>query len=227
MLKLLLLRKAARRRWRCRLDSPAARAVAVTGDFCGWDQAGRPLRRGRDGVWRTTLLLAHGRYEYRFLVDGQWADDPGCAERVPNGLGTLNCVLHVEARPPKPRRSPMTRKELDGYRKTLLALGARLDRNLSRDQRELMRDDEPDVPGGPLRSTEDEENDGLQEVELGLIANETGLLAEVTAAVRRIDAGTFGQCETCGKKIARTRLDTLPYARQCIRCARVAQAIPG
>ena len=44
----------------------------------------------------------------------------------------------------------MTRKEMDGYRKTLLALAGRLDRNLARDRRELMRAEETDVPGGPL-----------------------------------------------------------------------------
>jgi RNA polymerase-binding protein DksA len=119
----------------------------------------------------------------------------------------------------------MTRNELNNYRNTLMALAARLDRNLARDRRELMHADEPDVPGGPLPSTEHEENDGLQEVELGVIANETTLLTEVAAALERIDAGTFGRCETCGKKIAKPRLEAAPYARLCIRCARVTEPI--
>jgi RNA polymerase-binding transcription factor DksA len=120
----------------------------------------------------------------------------------------------------KPR---MTRGELADYRKTLLALAARLDRNLARDRREFMQADEPDVPGGPLPSTEPEENDGLQEVELALVASESSLLAEVTAAVRRIDAGTFGRCETCARPVSRARLAALPYARTCVRCARAAR----
>jgi 1,4-alpha-glucan branching enzyme len=69
--------------------------VSVTGSFCGWGPVGHPLRRDRHGVWKTTLALPPGRYEYRFLVDGQWQDDPACPERVPNGFGTENCVLRV------------------------------------------------------------------------------------------------------------------------------------
>jgi RNA polymerase-binding transcription factor DksA len=51
---------------------------------------------------------------------------------------------------------------------------------------------------------------------------EARLLAEVIAALDRIDAGTFGTCLDCGRPISRARLDALPYARQCIRCARAA-----
>ena len=30
-----------------------------------------------------------------FVVDGEWQDDPLCHERVPNGFGSENCILHV------------------------------------------------------------------------------------------------------------------------------------
>src|SRR4051812_14465039 len=142
MSKLRLVKPPARRRVKVRLDAPAADSVAVTGDFNAWDLEGRPLKRGADGIWEVTLLLAPGRYEYRFLVDGRWADDPACTERVPNGFGSDNCVLRVEDPAAKPK--PLfTQKELDGYRKALLALANRLDRNLAHDQRELMRADDP------------------------------------------------------------------------------------
>lgn len=120
-------------------------------------------------------------------------------------------------------KTHLNREDLDDYRGTLDALAGYLTRTLARDERELMRLEDPDVPGGPLPSTEPEEYDGPNEVEVGLITHESNLLAEVTAALGRIDAGTFGRCETCGKKIAHTRLEAVPYARQCIRCARVAQ----
>jgi RNA polymerase-binding transcription factor len=227
MSKLRLVPKPpSRRRCQVRLDAPAAQTVAVTGDFTDWDLEGRPLKRGLDGVWQATLLLAPGRYEYRFLVDGHWADDPGCAERVPSGFGSENCVLRVEAPAAKPK--PLfTQKELDGYRKALVALANRLDRNLAHDQRELMRADEPDTPGGPMSATADEEDGRREEVELGLIANESNVLAEVRAALDRIDAGTFGRCEACGKAITRTRLKAIPYARTCVRCAKMSQAMAG
>ena len=117
----------------------------------------------------------------------------------------------------------MTREQLKAYRKELLALAADLDRGLAHDRRELRREEEPDFAGTPMPSTEDVVDSGAQEVELGLIANEQHLLTEVTAALDRIDDGTFGTCTDCGRPIARARLDALPYARQCIRCARTAQ----
>ena len=36
-------------------------------------------------------------YEYRLLVDGQWRDDPQCANRQPNQFGGQNCVLVLRA----------------------------------------------------------------------------------------------------------------------------------
>ncbi len=43
-------------------------------------------------------------------------------------------------------------------------------------------------------------------------------LALVEAAMRRIEAGSFGLCETCGKPIAPERLEALPWATDCITC---------
>ena len=44
-------------------------------------------------------------------------------------------------------------------------------------------------------------------------------LAEIDAAVARLDAGTYGVCERCGEAIASGRLEARPTARRCIRCA--------
>ena len=77
------------------LSAPGARSVVVTGTFCGWATEGHSLKRDGSGAWKATLLLHPGRYEYRFLVDGAWEDDPTCTERVPNPFGTENCVLQV------------------------------------------------------------------------------------------------------------------------------------
>jgi RNA polymerase-binding transcription factor DksA len=59
---------------------------------------------------------------------------------------------------------------------------------------------------------------------LSLLHTEEGSLAEVNAALDRIDRGTYGRCEACGKPVAKTRLDALPHARHCIACARTAPA---
>lgn len=43
-------------------------------------------------------------------------------------------------------------------------------------------------------------------------------LALIEAALRRIDTGSFGRCETCGKPIDPERLEALPWAPDCITC---------
>jgi RNA polymerase-binding transcription factor DksA len=44
-------------------------------------------------------------------------------------------------------------------------------------------------------------------------------LAEVDAALDRVEAGTYGVCERCGSPVGDARLEALPAARSCIDCA--------
>ena len=79
-------------------ELPAAEAqqVYLTGDFNNWEKNSLPMKKGRDGLWKTTLSLKPGRYEYRFLIDGKWENDLACAGCVPNEFGSCNCVKMVE-----------------------------------------------------------------------------------------------------------------------------------
>jgi 1,4-alpha-glucan branching enzyme len=77
------------------LNQPHARSVAVAGSFNGWDCTRTPLSRYSAGIWKATVWLPAGRYEYRFVVDGQWLSDPGARESVPNTFGSTNSVLAV------------------------------------------------------------------------------------------------------------------------------------
>jgi len=88
-------RAPAKKRVTFRLDAPHAEEVLVTGSFCGWERGAYPLRKGKDGVWRKSIYLAPGRHEYRYIVDGNWQNDPGCAETVTNVYGSCNSVVTV------------------------------------------------------------------------------------------------------------------------------------
>ncbi|MGN6575863.1 MAG: TraR/DksA family transcriptional regulator [Nocardioides sp.] len=44
-------------------------------------------------------------------------------------------------------------------------------------------------------------------------------LAEIDAALARIEEGSYGVCESCGQPIAPARLEARPVARTCITCA--------
>jgi 1,4-alpha-glucan branching enzyme len=86
---------AKKKRATFRLDAPEARDVFLAGSFNGWDASNRPLKRDNKGIWTTMIMLAPGSYEYRFVVDGEWTDDPNAAERRPNEHGTQNCMIFI------------------------------------------------------------------------------------------------------------------------------------
>jgi 1,4-alpha-glucan branching enzyme len=77
------------------LEAPQAEQVCVAGSFNEWDPTANVLGYDEDGRWGCTLALEPGEYEYRFIVDGEWCDDPGNGMRRPNGFGTENCILIV------------------------------------------------------------------------------------------------------------------------------------
>jgi RNA polymerase-binding transcription factor DksA len=56
----------------------------------------------------------------------------------------------------------------------------------------------------------------VREEELSLLGAVQEELAEVEAALRRVDAGTYGTCERCGARISDARLEAVPSARYCV-----------
>jgi DnaK suppressor protein len=128
-------------------------------------------------------------------------------------------------------KKTMTKAEIDHYQRRLLFLKRRLGGDLSELEEEALRPvgGEPsgalsNVPGHLAELASDEYE---EEVNLGLLENEAELLEEVNDALDRIERGTFGRCENCGRDISRERLEALPYARYCMRCARQLQAGAG
>jgi RNA polymerase-binding protein DksA len=114
----------------------------------------------------------------------------------------------------------MQQRELDQYKKQLIAMRARLTREVDASEEALREDvvapgDSSGVPSHPA----DSDSEGV-DTEIAISQNEEQLLEEVERALERIEKGTFGPCATCGEKIAKERLDALPYAATCIACAR-------
>jgi 1,4-alpha-glucan branching enzyme len=70
--------------------------VRLAGTFNNWNPGGRRLtRKNGNDTYAATLLLARGRHEYKFLVNGEWQCDPACPDWVLNEHGTLNSVVDV------------------------------------------------------------------------------------------------------------------------------------
>ena len=89
-------KKAVPKRVEFVFSAPEAREVFVAGEFNNWDARANPLKKDKNGMWKLTLPLMPGRYEYRFLTDGNWENDRSCSGCVPNKFGSVNCVRIVE-----------------------------------------------------------------------------------------------------------------------------------
>lgn len=80
------------------IEASEAQAVYLCGDFNDWSRTGLDMiRHATNGKWEKHLALQPGRYEYKFLVDGEWVNDPRAKENVRNIHGSLNSVVEVLA----------------------------------------------------------------------------------------------------------------------------------
>jgi 1,4-alpha-glucan branching enzyme len=75
--------------------SPEAKRIFVAGTFNEWNTKSMPLKKGKDGTWRVTIKLSQGRYEYKYFIDGVWAENLQGQDMAPNSFGTYNCVISV------------------------------------------------------------------------------------------------------------------------------------
>lgn len=83
--------------------SDTATAVFLAGSFNDWNPTATPMVRGAGGHWTVSLKLPPGRYEFKFVVDGEWCCEPGCTvlsvecpHCIMNAFGTMNRVLEVQ-----------------------------------------------------------------------------------------------------------------------------------
>jgi len=84
-----------RKRWTFSLESNEAREVFLMGDFNNWSPGKHPMRRDENGKWNKRVILSPGDHEYKFLVDGQWTEDPRNNRRCPNCFGSYNSIISL------------------------------------------------------------------------------------------------------------------------------------
>lgn len=82
-----------------RFKDSLAGDVRIAGDFNGWvpDRGVRSLiaSEGQERVWTKVLMLEPGTYQYRYVVDGEWREDPTNPMSAPGPTGQPNSILHV------------------------------------------------------------------------------------------------------------------------------------
>lgn len=117
--------------------------------------------------------------------------------------------------------------EIDQFRKLLVTLKARLRGDVEQLSDEAL---ERGNNGGesPTHLAELGTASFEQDFSLHLMENDQEVLKEITAAIQRIDEGTYGLCEGCLAEglpaskamIPKLRLKAIPYARNCVACKR-------
>ena len=83
--------------------APEAKMVFLAGSFNGWNRAATPMQRQEGDIWTVRLRLPTGYYEYKFVLDSDWAElSQGTPEDghhcVPNSFGSNNCWLETRER---------------------------------------------------------------------------------------------------------------------------------
>lgn len=117
----------------------------------------------------------------------------------------------------------MTKDELEKFRRQLVDLGRRLEGDVAELEQEAFRTTGGDTRGNlsntPVHLADLGSDTFEQETTMGLLENEAQRQEEIAAALDRVNQGTYGQCERCGKEIGKDRLRTVPYTRLCRSCA--------
>jgi 1,4-alpha-glucan branching enzyme len=78
------------------LEAPDADDVILMADFNKWNKKLHPMKKDNNGVWSRIVVIPPGRYEYKYMVDGEWWHDPKNPEVCYNQHGTLNSVITVK-----------------------------------------------------------------------------------------------------------------------------------
>jgi 1,4-alpha-glucan branching enzyme len=98
MTKVKPSKKIKRQKITFSFETPVAKEVILVGDFNNWNPKKHPMKRDDNGKWTKAVILPPGQYEYKFLVDGQWKQDPQNERICPNEFGSYNNVFNLPKR---------------------------------------------------------------------------------------------------------------------------------
>lgn len=77
------------------LSQPDAAAVYIAGDFNKWGTEEVKMKKDKNGNWKAKLKLQPGTYQYKFVVDGKWIEDPANTHTLADPFGGRNSVIVV------------------------------------------------------------------------------------------------------------------------------------
>src|SRR5204863_10212014 len=121
------------------------------------------------------------------------------------------------------RHKKMKKAELKGFKEQLLTLRARLRGDITQMADAALNKNGSRAGTMPIHMADIGSDASEQEFTLSLMENDEGTLGAIELALEKIEEGTYGSCEECEGEIAKLRLQAIPYAVHCIRCATLIQ----
>jgi DnaK suppressor protein len=117
-------------------------------------------------------------------------------------------------------RTPLTKKEIEELKTALLDERAKLDAQYQELEESSFSTNQSDLTG-EMSFDEEYADAGTatfeRERDLSLVNNLRDLIDRIDKALGKIQDGTYGLCDRCGKPIEKLRLKALPYANLCIK----------
>jgi DnaK suppressor protein len=117
----------------------------------------------------------------------------------------------------------MKKAELKVFKEQLLGLRARLRGDVNAMANSALKktrsESNGDLSSMPIHMADLGSDNFEQEFTLILMQNEGGTLESIESALERIEDGAYGLCDECLQPISKTRLNAIPYAPLCIKCA--------
>ena len=117
----------------------------------------------------------------------------------------------------------MKKTDMKVYRDRLITLRARLRGDVNHMAEAALNknrmEGNGDLSSMPIHMADIGSDNFEQEFTLSLMQSEEDLLGKIESSLERIEEGTYGTCEECGVRIPKTRLNAIPYADLCVRCA--------
>ncbi len=116
----------------------------------------------------------------------------------------------------------MRTREIERFRKKLDALKSEIQNEIGRFEENMLHKNRKESTGEVSSFTTHPADMGAETAEYEkayiLACTESELLELIDDALKRIEAGNYGECIECGVKIPMERLKAIPYAPYCVEC---------
>ena len=127
------------------------------------------------------------------------------------------------------KKKKFDKKALNEFKKILIGrketIAEEINHISSDTLKQSQKDASGDISGYSYHMADVATDNYDREFSLGLAGNERKTLFEIDSALRRIDDGSFGVCESCGCLITKKRLKAVPHARTCIKCQEAKEKV--